>query len=85
MHGRDRAAHNNAQLFPLSKLCHAGDSSRAEKTPKNFMQTIEPHGGVLINRILKVPEAEAAQEHARDLPAMRLGDRQWCDLEMIDM
>ena len=49
------------------------------------MQTIEPHGGVLINRILKGPEAEAAQERARDLPKVHLDDRQWCDLEMIAM
>ena len=49
------------------------------------MQTIAPHGGVLINRILQGPEAEAAQERARDLPTVRLDDRQWCDLEMIAM
>jgi len=58
---------------------------RSGRENKNFMQTIEPHGGVLINRILKGPKAEAAQEHARDLTTVRLDDRQWCDLEMIAM
>lgn len=52
---------------------------------ENFMQTIEPHGGALINRIIEGPKAEAAQERARDLPTVRLDDRQWCDLEMIAM
>jgi len=40
---------------------------------------------VLINRILKGTKAKAAQERARDLPAVRLDDRQWCEIEMIAM
>jgi len=47
------------------------------------MQTISPHGGRLINRILGGSEARAAEEQAHDLPTVRLDDRQWCDLEMI--
>ena len=49
------------------------------------MQTIEPHGGLLVNRALNGPQAEAAQKRCRDLPTVRLDDRQWCDLEMIAM
>jgi len=52
---------------------------------QNFMQTIEPHGGVLIDRILKGSEAQSAQKRAGGLPTVHLDDRQWCDLEMIAM
>ncbi len=50
---------------------------------KNLVGTIEPHGGVLVNRFLEEPEARAAEERARGLPTVRLDDRQWCDLEMV--
>jgi sulfate adenylyltransferase len=47
------------------------------------METIKPHGGVLINRIAPESERAALEARAADLPALALDERQISDLEMI--
>ncbi|MFQ5456277.1 MAG: sulfate adenylyltransferase [Nitrospirota bacterium] len=42
-----------------------------------------PHGGRLINRILKGKEAKDAEARAKDLDRIRLNDREISDLELI--
>lgn len=42
-----------------------------------------PHGGVLVNRELSGDALTAAAAHARELPALRLDERELADLEMI--
>jgi sulfate adenylyltransferase len=46
-------------------------------------QTIAPHGGRLVDRLLTGPEAEEAQRRAADLPSVQLSARQLSDLELI--
>jgi sulfate adenylyltransferase len=47
------------------------------------METIKPHGGVLINRIAPESERAALEARAAALPALALDERQISDLEMI--
>ena len=42
-----------------------------------------PHGGQLVNRILRGHEREMAQERAQHLPRIQLDEREVSDLEMI--
>jgi sulfate adenylyltransferase len=44
---------------------------------------IEPHGGVLVDRILAGAEADALAARARDLPGLMLDGRELADLELI--
>jgi sulfate adenylyltransferase len=46
-------------------------------------ETIAPHGGVLIDRLVPAAEAEAFVEAASRLPSLTLATRQLCDLELI--
>ncbi len=46
-------------------------------------ETIAPHGGTLINRILEGREREDAAKRAKDLKKITLNDREISDLEMI--
>jgi sulfate adenylyltransferase len=46
-------------------------------------QTIAPHGGRLINRMVDGAKAEELRRRAQDLPALRLTTRQLSDLELI--
>lgn len=47
------------------------------------MNTIAPHGGELINRLLTSEAGEAARERSRGLPGVRLSAKEVSDLEMI--
>ena len=47
------------------------------------MQTIQPHGGTLVNRIAPDAERTALAERAASLPKITLDERQISDLEMI--
>ena len=44
---------------------------------------IAPHGGVLVDRLVSGPKAEALRKEAAGLPKVRLSAKQSCDLEMI--
>ncbi len=44
---------------------------------------IEPHGGVLVNRVAVGAEADSIRARAASLPAVHLSAKQSCDLEMI--
>jgi len=48
-----------------------------------MQQTIAPHGGRLVNRIVEDGRREALLAECRSLPRIRLSSRQQCDLEMI--
>lgn len=50
--------------------------------PKDY-QTIAPHGGTLINRLLEGEDRQEALERARTLPGVMLGNVAISDLEMI--
>jgi len=50
--------------------------------PKDY-QTIAPHGGTLINRVLEGEERQEALERAERLPSVRLSSVAISDLEMI--
>jgi sulfate adenylyltransferase len=45
--------------------------------------TIEPHGGILVQRIATEEEAQEWRNKAQELPVHRLSGRELCDLEMI--
>lgn len=45
--------------------------------------SIEPHGGVLVDRNLKGKKAEEAKKHSESLPALALSEYELSDLEMI--
>lgn len=47
------------------------------------METIKPHGGVLVNRIVAEAERLARIDRALSLPTVTLDERQISDLEMI--
>jgi sulfate adenylyltransferase len=47
------------------------------------METIKPHGGVLVNRIAPESERAALEARAAGLPSLALDERQISDLEMI--
>jgi sulfate adenylyltransferase len=47
------------------------------------METIKPHGGVLVNRIAPEADRAALVERAASLPQLALDERQISDLEMI--
>jgi sulfate adenylyltransferase len=47
------------------------------------METITPHGGVLVNRIAPEADRAALAERAASLPQLALDERQVSDLEMI--
>ena len=47
------------------------------------MQTIQPHGGTLVNRIAPDAERAALADRAASLPKITLDERQISDLEMI--
>jgi sulfate adenylyltransferase len=44
---------------------------------------IAPHGGELVDRTVSGAEAEALEEEARDLPRVRMSEKQTADLDMI--
>ena len=46
-------------------------------------ETIAPHGGRLINRLVHGEEADALRQRATSLPALQLSARQLSDLELI--
>src|SRR6185436_3422155 len=46
-------------------------------------ETIQPHGGILINRFLQGDALQSAIDRAPGLPAIRLSARQTSDLELI--
>lgn len=46
-------------------------------------ETIAPHGGTLINRILEKQEADKARNESKNLPQIILDAREMADLEMI--
>lgn len=46
-------------------------------------QTIAPHGGRLVDRLLQGAEADEAHRRAADLPSVHLSARQLSDLELI--
>ncbi|OXM83095.1 sulfate adenylyltransferase [Paenibacillus rigui] len=46
-------------------------------------ETIKPHGGVLINRIVDGAEREALLEHAKDLYALKINKWSISDLDLI--
>lgn len=46
-------------------------------------QTIPPHGGELIDLVLKGDEASKAADEAQNLPKIELGPREIADLEML--
>jgi len=45
--------------------------------------SIAPHGGTLIDRVVRGAEADEVRQRARGLPALHLSDRQLSDLELI--
>lgn len=47
------------------------------------MDTIKPHGGVLVNRMADAKEKAALLEKAKSMPSITLDDRELSDLEMI--
>lgn len=47
------------------------------------METIKPHGGVLVNRFAAETERAGLRERAASLPSLALDERQISDLEMI--
>jgi sulfate adenylyltransferase len=47
------------------------------------METIKPHGGVLVNRIAPEADRAALEARAAGLPSLALDERQISDLEMI--
>lgn len=46
---------------------------------------IDPHGGVLVNRVLSDEEANGLRDRARQLPSLTLDDRQASDMHMISI
>jgi sulfate adenylyltransferase len=46
-------------------------------------EPVAPHGGVLVNRIVEGPEAEALRKRAASLPRLSLDARELADLELI--
>jgi sulfate adenylyltransferase len=44
---------------------------------------IAPHGGILVNRLLQGPQWEKATEEAKNLPRLRLTERQIADVDLI--
>jgi len=46
-------------------------------------ETIAPHGGKLINRVLEGAERDKLLAQAKELPSITLNDREMCDLDMI--
>jgi len=51
--------------------------------PHSDSSLIDPNGGVLVNRLVPESEQAALREKAAGLPAIKLSDKQACDLEMI--
>lgn len=47
------------------------------------MEQITPHGGELVNRVVKGDERETLLAEAKNLPAKQLNDREMSDLDMI--
>ncbi len=47
------------------------------------METIKPHGGLLVNRVADAKERDALLEKAASMPSITLNDRELSDLEMI--
>jgi sulfate adenylyltransferase len=52
-------------------------------TKKQVPGPIPPHGGVLVNRLLKAGEAAEAAKRAKGLPQVQLARRERCDLELL--
>src|SRR6266850_2807579 len=50
---------------------------------QNNMKLIRPHGGTLVNREVTGADRERLIEFATAMPALRLGEREISDLEMI--
>ncbi|HEV8232699.1 MAG TPA: sulfate adenylyltransferase [Thermoanaerobaculia bacterium] len=46
-------------------------------------ELVEPHGGVLVDRLVPLSEAASVEEQARRLPAIVLDARELADLEML--
>jgi sulfate adenylyltransferase len=46
-------------------------------------ETIPPHGGTLVNRLLGAGEADKASAEAEHLPKVAIGRREMSDLEMM--
>src|SRR2546426_1908191 len=44
---------------------------------------IAPHGGKLVNLLVRSEALEARRAHAAGLPSLQLSDRAVCDLEML--
>jgi len=49
----------------------------------SFMSSIAPHGGTLIDRVVRGEEANEMRQRARGLPTLHLSGRQLSDLELI--
>jgi sulfate adenylyltransferase len=47
------------------------------------MSLIEPHGGKLVNRVVSEARKKELLEEAKSLPAIKLSDKEQCDLEML--
>src|SRR5919202_4941373 len=53
------------------------------KADESVAETIAPHGGRLINRLVHGEEADELRRRAADLPSLHLNARQLSDLELI--
>ncbi|MCF7805191.1 MAG: sulfate adenylyltransferase [Candidatus Marinimicrobia bacterium] len=49
------------------------------------VQTIAPHGGTLVNRVMPAGEADNERERAKSLPQILLDAREMADLDMISI
>jgi sulfate adenylyltransferase len=48
-----------------------------------FLFPVPPHGGALVDRVVRADEAEALRQEAAELPALVLDSREIADLELI--
>jgi sulfate adenylyltransferase len=67
--------------------CHGGGVRPPEPDHKEYgvttNETIQPHGGTLVNLLLSAAEAEHAKAEAEHLPKVAVGRRELSDLEMM--
>ncbi len=53
------------------------------EAPRTTRELVTPHGGTLVDRVVRGADADALRERAKTLPLVTLTDTQAADLEMI--